>query len=164
MKAEISPTQPAQSLETPKFTWVPFSAELAQRLLDFRSDRARLIAILQGIEAQGLPMALLGKWTSDIDPFTFLAAINRDLTPQNRKKIAMSIAEALELECPAPTDYDGIPVFSSLKARLVGDDSLECDKLRAELRLRLRAAARSTGQRTCPHAGRAELGLGFNAG
>jgi hypothetical protein len=45
---------------------VPFFDELARRLLDFRNDRAALIASLQGIEAQGLPMALLGKWTGDI--------------------------------------------------------------------------------------------------
>ena len=112
-----------------KFTWVPFFEELGTRLLAYRANRGPLIKLLQDIVGEGLPMALLGKWTADIDPFTFLAAINRDLRPENRRRVAEAIRKRLGVQAPVPTDYNGVPVYSSQRARLVGDDPAECDIL-----------------------------------
>ena len=97
-----------------KFTWVPFYIELADKILDFKDDRATLISKVK--EAHISANKELPKIETDndnipdIDPFTVFALFNRGTQSVDaRKAICTGYKDAFDIAADVPSDFDGIP-------------------------------------------------------
>ena len=100
-----------------KFTWVPFYIELADKIRDFKDDRATLISKVK--EAHISANKELPKIETDndnipdIDPFTVFALFNRGKQSVDaRKAICTGYKDAFDIAADLPSDFDGIPVFN----------------------------------------------------
>lgn len=115
--------------ESPKetFTWIPFYKELAESLLQFRHNRAPLVAWIYSelskvkrSDGQSLTKYLHkedGSPIDDIDPFSVMAIFNRgSMTFDNRKKMLELFKQWLSLQSEVPSDFDGIPVVDPRRA------------------------------------------------
>ena len=106
------------------FTWVPIYKELANKLLEYRNRQPELLEILQEMQNTGLTTIRLkdtakGNKTiplGAIDPFTFFANFNRQLTDDKRQNLLAVIKEKLQLGEPIPQDFTGIPVKPATKS------------------------------------------------
>ena len=106
---------------TEQFSWVPFFEELADRLVAYKDRQSELIEFLEDLRSQGLPITPFNDKDDrgrsfvirEIDPFTFLAVINRKLTVENRTKIAEKYREFLKITADAPSDFTGIPIVNN---------------------------------------------------
>jgi hypothetical protein len=114
---------------TPAFTWIPFYEEFASRLLQYRSDRGPLVALLLEASQSDPKLAYLNangnledatEGTPDIDPFTVMGAFNRGVTKENRLSIAQRLGQALGVTAALPQDFDGVPVLNNMKSWFVG--------------------------------------------
>ncbi|WP_445286519.1 HNH endonuclease [Variovorax atrisoli] len=93
------------------YDWVPFYDEMARALLAYRGKQTALITILKdsgvrGLEdedPEGSPVEL-----TEIDPFTFLALLNKQSHPQ-RAKVLERIKPRLNISAAVPTGFLGIP-------------------------------------------------------
>ena len=119
-----------------QFEWTAFFEAVAERLLQFKSDRTALIkAAHRIVEKNGLPLfqdhfanGERGPLT-DICPFTTMGLFNRGMKDVNRSRIARDLAEFLGIDIPAPTSFPGVPVlnnqsswfFSYARTRAEGD-------------------------------------------
>lgn len=107
------------------FAWTRFYEQLADRLLEFKNDRARLVAGLhemaQRVDALGylnadqFPDGSTG-FVRDICPFTVMGAFNRGTTDANRRVIASELANFLGVTEAVPNSFEGIPVLNNLKS------------------------------------------------
>lgn len=106
------------SAET-SFTWVPFMREFAEKLLQFKDNRKRLLDLFYGIDPE-LVHAYQenGKPIDDITPFTVLGTIAVGTT-ERRAKFAEHFKDALKIKAAVPTDYYGMPSLSPLKVMFV---------------------------------------------
>ena len=76
--------------EKEQFDWVEFYEEFAQKLLQYKDNRQKLISIIKEIynEAEiNLPTLELNNDIVDIDPFTIFGLFNKGITIENRVKI-----------------------------------------------------------------------------
>lgn len=111
----------------PDLSWIPFYEELSTKLLGFKDSRAELIDILLKVyESAGVNLPKLDSQgvPSDIDPFTVFGLFNKGISKDNRIRIIDGLREALGIEAPVPTDFDGVPVLNNLNAtfyRFTGD-------------------------------------------
>ncbi|WP_257159411.1 AAA family ATPase [Corynebacterium cystitidis] len=117
-------TDPA--LRQPIFDWIPFYEELSDTILTFRSDRVGLMdKIAECARICGTPRLfdyLIPKVDTygtngrlhDIDPFTALSPFNRNITTKNRLKITEAYKRVFQIQSPAPTGFDGIPVVNNM--------------------------------------------------
>jgi 5-methylcytosine-specific restriction protein B len=76
------------------FEWIAFYEELADVILAYRDRQDELIRLLGDIHAQGVPVVRLEDKDhsgeiplAEIDPFTFYASFNRQVTDSNRIRI-----------------------------------------------------------------------------
>ena len=102
------------------YDWVLFFEALRVRLLDFVDDRAPLLEILRKINQPtgGFPLNDRDADENliplrDICPFTVLAFINRGISLPNRIRLCNDLARELELDVPAPTGFDGVPLVNN---------------------------------------------------
>lgn len=71
------------------FTWKPIFVEMGAKLLAYRPKQKQLLALLNEMEAAGLPVVSLKDQNpkgvevplSEIDPFTLFAVFNRAIKP-----------------------------------------------------------------------------------
>ena len=100
--------------------WVKFYMEFADRLLEHKSDRRKLVAKVRDVcnnlgfnyldrsgtadPNEGLP---------DICPFTTIGTFNRSISVDNRKRIASELALFLGVAEPVPESFDGIPTLNN---------------------------------------------------
>ena len=111
-----------------QYSWVPFHQELAEALLPYRSRQDELIEILRDLEAQGYPVIRLENKRKDestvplseIDPFTFLASLNRGIKPENRQAIAEAFKQHFGLRAPTPKTLQGIPTVNNQSSWFFG--------------------------------------------
>ena len=77
------------------YTWIPFYRELSQKLLEYRNNRTPLVDWIYG-NLQGhithLKDAPDGRRLPDLDPFTVLAIINRQITYDKKTKYVLSLS------------------------------------------------------------------------
>ncbi|MEE8723279.1 MAG: AAA family ATPase [Atopobiaceae bacterium] len=102
-----------------RYTWIGFYTELADRLLDYRDDRQRLISELQETyQGIGIKFPKLDSMDApaDIDPFTVFGLFNKGITEANRKKIISGIADRFGVAASQPQDFTGLPVLNNLNA------------------------------------------------
>jgi 5-methylcytosine-specific restriction enzyme B len=110
----------------PKFSWIPIHKEATRRILEFRQNQKALIATLQDMENQGLKVVSLKDYDekensiplAEIDPFSFLASLNRGITETNRKDNWAYLKDKWSLKASVPDDFAGIPVFFNMQSRL----------------------------------------------
>ena len=87
----------------PEFAWTSFYESIANGLRKYRSDRTELVEGVYKIESRTQKFInLVDKFEDgsegrlkDIDPFTVMATFNRNLTSDNREKIATELANFL---------------------------------------------------------------------
>lgn len=110
-------------MEQGHFEWTTFYAELADRMLNFKSDRAELIQkICQVFEKikMKLPTLEEGGIPIDIDPFTVFGLFNKGIKDENRIKIMKGMAEEFDISAEVPQSFSGIPVLNNMKATFYG--------------------------------------------
>ena len=96
----------------PKYDWVPFYEELAEKLREYQNKRKDLIdnIIRQIYKNTGIKMPTLeannNASLNDIDPFTVFGLFNKGIT---RDSIIKEIKKLFSINAAIPTDYTGIP-------------------------------------------------------
>jgi hypothetical protein len=76
----------------PRFPWIPFYEELARRAV---AEPEELLLLVRKLGAEGLPVPAFEDRLADrskrpletIDPFTFFATFNRQITPDKRTAV-----------------------------------------------------------------------------
>lgn len=107
------------------FTWIPIHEEAIRRVLQYRQSQGELLAVLQEMEQQGLKVISLQDKQADgkavplaeIDPFTFLATFNRQISDERRQANWEFLKRKWKLESPVPQDFDGIPIVHPMVSR-----------------------------------------------
>ena len=115
-----------------QFEWTSFYSEFATKLLEFKDNRAELIADIQSAySAINMKLPKLESEDSiiDIDPFTVFGLFNKGITNANRIAILESFATVFNIKSKVPDNFDGIPVLNNLKATYYGfkDDRQAAD-------------------------------------
>ncbi len=114
--------------ENGRFLWTDFYQAIADKLLDFKEDRARLVAEVHAIAER---VAGAPRWTDvlkdgtrgpmrDICPFTFMGIFNRGIKDANRRAIAMEFAQLLGVTEAVPTSFEGIPILNNQQSWFFG--------------------------------------------
>lgn len=106
-----------------QFEWINFYSEFATKLLEFKNNRAELIADIQSAySAINMKLPKLEREDSiiDIDPFTVFGLFNKGITNANRTAILESFATVFNIKSKVPDNFDGIPVLNNLKATYYG--------------------------------------------
>lgn len=104
-----------------KFTWIPFYKELSDWLLEKQNSQPELISTLKDIGITGFRDGTeKGKEITlqEIDPFTFLAYLNKFHSDEKRVEILQDLRHKLNFSCPEPTDVSGIPTTHPMKVHL----------------------------------------------
>ncbi|MCL3817909.1 AAA family ATPase [Aeromicrobium wangtongii] len=119
-------THPAAAAED--FTWTDFYTELADRLLEYSTDRQSLLERVWSVAASsGFPHLfkyLKGDHRTDgtygplrdVDPFTVIASFNRGIKDDARAAIAAAFASEFGVTATLPTQFSGIPTANNLKS------------------------------------------------
>ena len=106
-----------------QFEWTSFYSEFATKLLEFKANRAELIADIQSAySAINMKLPKLESEDSiiDIDPFTVFGLFNKGITNANRIAILESFATVFNIKSKIPDNFDGIPVLNNLKTTYYG--------------------------------------------
>lgn len=102
------------------FTWIPFYREFAKKLLEYRSNRTKLIEKIKDIfskmDSLDIPKLEKDNIIIDIDPFTVFGLFNKNITYENRRKILSLIKDSFNINAEIPNDFNAIPVLNSLKS------------------------------------------------
>ena len=134
-------SDPGSQGSAANFDWIPFYEAVADRLLDFRYARDKLLekifAIKSRVNRENIPFTKLDDGTEgllkDICPFTSIGTFTRTVKSVNRQAVAHAFAESFEIPRPWPhfpdPDTTGIPLlpgqkslfFAFKKDRLQGD-------------------------------------------
>ena len=99
--------------------WMPFYTELADALLDFKSDRKTLLSRLQKLFHKiGMKSPFVEKETpmSDVDPFSVFGCFNKGISNANRSKILQGFKQEFNIQAEVPSSFDGIPVLNNFMA------------------------------------------------
>ena len=112
------------------FHWTKFYMEFADRLLEHKEDRRELVAKVRDV-CNNLGFNYLdssgtadpNKGLPDICPFTTMGTFNRDISVDNRKRVAGEIALFLGVTEPVPKSFDGIPTLNNLNSVVFWDRS-----------------------------------------
>ena len=108
----------------PEFEWTQFYQAVADKLREYQNNRTELLnAILKHsnsnfeyLSKDEFPDGTTGP-LKDICPFTVFGTFNRaGLKDKTKQKIAINIAEVLDLKLDIPDKFDGIPVVHPMDA------------------------------------------------
>lgn len=117
--------QPVNKDDKLGFTWIPVYQEIASALLAYENRQSELIEMIRELEQEGLPMISLKDKNSqgetvllrEIDPFTFFANWNRNISEAKRKEIIKKVQAFLNLPVNPPKDFWGVPILLAQNAR-----------------------------------------------
>jgi 5-methylcytosine-specific restriction protein B len=108
-----------------RFGWTKFYEAVADKLLDYRNNRAVLIEGIREFSERvdGLGHLAEDKYSDgttgfvrDICPFTTMGLFNRGIKDSNRKIIAKELAKFLGVDEAVPETFEGIPLLNNLKS------------------------------------------------
>lgn len=107
------------------FTWIPFYKEFAEKLLQFQTDREKLLKLIYDNRTTLLADYLhdeKGKndLFKDIDPFTTFGIFNRGISQENRIGSAKLFKKLLNISADVPSDFVGIPILNNQKSHFFG--------------------------------------------
>ena len=98
------------------YDWIEVYQKIADRLLDFKTDRISLISLIkEAFSKVNIKLPTLerkGTDLYDICPFTFFGLFNKNLTDKNRKTIVQSLLRGLNIPLSCPESFAGIPVLN----------------------------------------------------
>lgn len=108
------------------FAWTGFYEAVAEKLLDYRTDRAPLVEELRRIASTNPAVNDLERDQfsdgsvgplRDVCPFTVVGTFNRRLTPENREAMARGLARFLDVRTSVPEDFDAVqaPLLPPMK-------------------------------------------------
>lgn len=101
-------------------TWVRFYKELAERLLDYKSNRENLIAKIKKVyelTEMKLPTLERNNQMTDVDPFTVFGLFNKSsMKESNKIKVLEKFAELFDIKAKVPSSFDSIPTINNLNA------------------------------------------------
>ena len=105
------------------FTWIPFYKEFAEKLLQFQTDRKKLLKLIYNNRATLLVDYLHDEGGkddlfTDIDPFTTFGIFNRSV--KKRIRYAKLFKKLLNISADVPSDFVGIPVLDNRKSHFFG--------------------------------------------
>lgn len=112
------------SMNNDNIEWTDFYMEFADKLLEYKNNRAELISKIQRI-FNNLDMNLPTLENDDngnsivpfdIDPFTIFALFNKQISAENRMNIANQIKKEFSLKTDSPITFNGIAVVNNLGA------------------------------------------------
>lgn len=106
-------------------TWIPFYKEFAEKLLQFQTDRKKLLKLIYNNRATLLVDYLHDEGgkddlCTDIDPFTTFGIFNRGISQENRIGSAKLFKKLLNISANVPSDFVGIPVLNNQKSNFFG--------------------------------------------
>ena len=104
------------------FSWKQIHWEATKKMLAFPQRQKELLTTLNEMEQQGLKVIRLkdqypqGSWQplEQIDPFTFLATFNREITDNNRRANWRFLRKRWSLQSEVPQDFSGIPTVNPM--------------------------------------------------
>jgi 5-methylcytosine-specific restriction protein B len=99
--------------------WMPFYAELADQLLEYKQNRQELLARLHRLfQDLGMKSPFMEKDTpmTDVDPFTVFGCFNKGISDANRVKILKAFKRAFSINAEVPENFSGIPVLNNFMA------------------------------------------------
>jgi len=104
-------------------TWIPFYKEFAEKLLQFQTDRKKLLKLIYNNRATLLVDYLHDEGGkddlfTDIDPFTTFGIFNRSV--KKRIRYAKLFKKLLNISADVPSDFVGIPVLDNRKSHFFG--------------------------------------------
>lgn len=107
------------------FTWMPFYKEFAEKLLQFQTDRKKLLKLIYNNRATLLADYLHDEGGkddlfTDIDPFTTFGIFNRGVKKENRIRSAELFKNLLNMSANVPEDFVGIPILNNQKSHFFG--------------------------------------------
>ncbi len=97
------------------FTWTDFYMEFADKLLQFKDDRSRLIELIYGLDndyVNYLKASETGGQLKDIDPFSVFGIFNRGTSDDKRMNVLAYFKQKLDIEASLPIDFDGVPTLN----------------------------------------------------
>lgn len=101
-------------------TWIEFYKELAEKLLDYKSNRENLIAKIKNIyelTEMKLPTLERNNQMTDMDPFTVFGLFNKSSMKEfNKIKVLEKFAELFDIKAKVPSSFDSIPTINNLNA------------------------------------------------
>ena len=114
--------------EQQRFGWTRFYESIADKLLEFMDNRDVLIAGIHELASRVEGISDFQDTFSDgstgplqdICPFTVMAIFNRGMTDDNRKRIAIHLAEFLGVTEPVPDSLEGVPVVHNQRSWFFG--------------------------------------------
>lgn len=114
-------------MDEPKFTWVPFYEEFAQKLLIYKDveKRPELVAKIKELDAEWIKFIKAPAKDNDfddIDPFTIFGIFNRSSKVEKRKTIIESLKAKFDIEANVPEDFNGIPILNPQKSCFYYED------------------------------------------
>lgn len=110
-----------------RFKWTKFYEDFADKLLNYKDDRSKLIAAIHDLQ-KNVKISLLQDQSeegvkeplADICPFTCFGLFNRGITEANRIAIAKVLADFLGVDTPVPTSFEGIPILNNQRSWFFG--------------------------------------------
>ncbi|EKD39355.1 MAG: hypothetical protein ACD_75C00434G0005 [uncultured bacterium] len=114
-----------------RFHWTHFYESVADKLIDFKDKREKLVAVIHDIASRVDGLSNLQDHFQDgtsgplrdICPFTVMGVFNRQTTEVNRKTIATELAKFLGVTVPVPESFDGVPVLNNQRSWFFGFDN-----------------------------------------
>ena len=108
-----------------EFTWIPFYSEFANKLMDFRHNRKSLLDLIEK-NRDDLPVSYMhdqggqGDPLTDVDPFTVIGMLNRNISFDKRIKTIQVLKDLLGLTSPVPDDFNGVPRLMNTNSLFFG--------------------------------------------
>lgn len=108
-----------------EFTWIPFYREFANKLMDFRHNRKSLLDLIDK-NRDALPVSYMhdqggqGDPLTDVDPFTVIGMLNRNISFNKRIKTIQVLKDLLGLTSPVPDDFNGVPRLMNTNSLFFG--------------------------------------------
>lgn len=113
-----------KNINDSRYAWTIFYQELADKLLLYKDKRQDLMKIMEHVYKEaGLEYKFVrnGHPFTQIDPFTFFASFNNNLSNQNRIKLLEQYKILMSINAGCPESFDGIPVLDSRNLRFTDD-------------------------------------------
>lgn len=115
-----------------RYQWIQFYEEFADRLLEYNDKRDELFNIMKKLSSEQKLLNYLhferddwwGGRNYQIDPFSVMGAMNRNIAKENRTVFAKIFAEIFNIKTPAPTEFDGIPTLNNMNSFFGGVDEI----------------------------------------
>lgn len=108
-----------------RYTWIPFYKEFAEKLMNYRNDRASLLSLIY--ENRDLLYAKylhdnkgVDDLLTDVDPFTVFGLFNRGIKSENRINSAKLFKKLFNMNSDAPADFEGIPILNNQRSYFFG--------------------------------------------